>query len=82
MLFSGASVLEIIGSLRNADDDGNESGKKAIGLDKQKTNSARASRFFAHFSAVVARLQRETVCLISRFVEDGNPKQQVSFFFS
>ena len=46
MLFSGASVLEIIGSLRNADDDGNESSKKAIGLDKQKTNFARASHIF------------------------------------
>ena len=46
-----------IGSLRN---DGNENGKKAIGLDKQNNNFARASRFFVHFSAVVARLQRET----------------------
>ena len=34
--------------------------KKAIGLDKQNNNFARASRFFVHFSAVVARLQRET----------------------
>ena len=46
------------GSLRN--DDGNENGKKEIGLDKQNNNFARASRFFLHFSAVVARLQRET----------------------
>ena len=29
-------------------------------LDKQSNNFARASRFFVHFSAVVARLQRET----------------------
>ena len=49
-----------IGSLRNDDGDGNENGKKAIGLDKQNNNFARASRFFVHFSAVVARLQRET----------------------
>ena len=49
-----------IGSLRNDDHDGNENGKKAIGLDKQNNNFARASRFFVHFSAVVARLQRET----------------------
>ena len=34
--------------------------KKAIGLDQQNNNFARASPFFAHFSAVVARLQRET----------------------
>ena len=49
-----------MGSLRNDDDDGNGNGKKARGLDKQNNNFARASRFFVHFSAVVARLQRET----------------------
>ena len=37
-----------------------ENGKKAIGLVKQNNNFARASHFFVHFSAVVARLQRET----------------------
>ena len=37
-----------------------ENGKKAIGLDKQNNNFARASRFVVHFSAVGARLQRET----------------------
>ena len=47
-----------LGSLCNAD--GNENGKKAIGLDKQNNNFARVSRFFVHFSAVVARLQRES----------------------
>ena len=47
------------GELRNNDGDGNENGKKAIGLDTQNNNFARASRFFVHFSAVVARLQRE-----------------------
>ena len=31
-----------------------------FGHDKQNNNFARASRFFEHFSAVVARLQRET----------------------
>ena len=45
---------------RNDDGDGNENGKKAIGLDKQNNNFARASRFFVHFFAVVARLQHET----------------------
>ena len=39
---------------------GNETGKKAIGLDWQKNNFARASRFFVHFLAVIARLQRES----------------------
>ena len=46
--------------LRNDDGDSNENGKKAIGLDKQNNNFAPASRFFVHFSAAVARLQRET----------------------
>ena len=32
--------------------------KKAIGLDWQNNNFARASRFYVHFSAVIARLQR------------------------
>ena len=35
-------------------------GKKAIGLDRQNNNFARASRFFVHFFPVVARLRRET----------------------
>ena len=36
-------------------------GKKVlIGLDWQNNNFARASRFFAHFLAVVARLRHET----------------------
>ena len=48
-----ASTSELIGSLRN--DDGNENSKKAIRLDKHNNNFARATRFFVHFSAVVAR---------------------------
>ena len=48
----------VLGSLRNDYDDGNENGKKATGLDKQKNNFARASRFFVHFSVVIARVQR------------------------
>ena len=34
--------------------------KKTIGLDWQNNNFARASRFFVHFFAFVARLQRES----------------------
>ena len=49
-----------LGSLRNDDDDAKRTTKKAIGLDKQNNNFARASRFVVHFSAVGARLQRET----------------------
>ena len=47
------------GSLSNDEGDNNEHGNKPIGLDWQNNNFARASRFFVHFLAVVARLQRE-----------------------
>ena len=52
---------ELKESLGNDDGNGtgNENGKKAIGLDWQNNNFARASRFFVHFFAVVARPQRE-----------------------
>ena len=42
-----------------SNDDVNENDKKAIGLDGQNNNSARASSFFLHFLAVSARLRRE-----------------------
>ena len=48
------------GSLSNDVGDGNENGKKAIGLDKQNNYFARAARFMVHFFAVNARLRRET----------------------
>ena len=51
--------MDSLGRLSNDDDDGSEKGKKAIGLDWQNNNFARASRFFVHFFAVAARLQRE-----------------------
>ena len=57
---SGGGWVWILGSLRNHYGDGNEYGKKAIDLDKQNNDFARASRFSGHFSAVVGRLQRET----------------------
>ena len=53
-------INQPIGSLHNDDGDGYENGKKAIGLDKQSNNFACASRFFVHFSAVVAWPQCET----------------------
>ena len=49
-----------IGNLSNDESDGHENGKKATGLDWQNKNIGRASRFFAHFFAVVARLRLET----------------------
>ena len=45
---------QILGSLRNDDGEGNENGKK------NSNNFARPSRFFVHFLAVVARLQRKS----------------------
>ena len=53
-------LTNLIGSLSNDDDDGNENGKKAIGLNWQNNNTVRASRFFVHFFAFIARLQRES----------------------
>ena len=47
------------GSLSNDEGDNNENSKKPIGLDWQNDNFARASCFFVHFLAVVARLQRK-----------------------
>ena len=49
-----------LGGLSNDDGDGNENGKKPIGLDQQNNNIARASRFLVHFFTVAARLHRET----------------------
>ena len=48
----------ILGSLSNDDGDVNENGEKAINLDRQNNNFARASRFFVYFFTVVARLRR------------------------
>ena len=48
------------GSLSNDVGDGNENGKKVIGLDKQNNYFARAARFMVHFFAVNAQLRRET----------------------
>ena len=47
----------ILGSLSNHDADGDENGKKAIGLISKTTT---LNAFFVPFFAVVARLQRES----------------------
>ena len=64
----------------NDDGDGNENGKKAIGLDWQNNNFARASRFFCTF---LSRCCTTTTwkCLISRFVEDVNEDNKFLFLF-
>ena len=56
-----------LGSFSNDDGDGNENVKKAMGLDWQNNNFARASRFFVHFYAVAARLERESAHTLLRF---------------
>ena len=53
-------MMLLIWSLSNDDGDVKENGNDAIGLDQQNNNFPRASRFFVHFFAVVARLQRES----------------------
>ena len=58
-LYSDVSKDSIIGSLSNDDADGNENGKKAIGLISKTTTLHVHHAFFVHFFAVVARLQRE-----------------------
>ena len=56
-----ASPKALLGSFSNDDDggDSNDSAKERNGFVKQNNNLARASRFFVHFFAVIARLWRE-----------------------
>ena len=56
---SVSGVIQILGSLSNDDGDVKENGKKAISLDWQNNNFARASHLFVHFFAVAARLRAE-----------------------
>ena len=66
-----------LGSLSNYDGDGSEDGKKAIGLDWQNNNPARASRFFVHFFAINARLQRK----LPNFMFCGGREHKTTIFF-
>ena len=73
-MLSRAGCGKILRSLSKHDVDSNKNGKRAIGLDKQNNDFARASRSFVNFSAVVARLQRETAKfhVLSRTGTKGN----------
>ena len=73
----------LIWSLSNNDDndDVNENGKKAKGLDQQNNNSARAPRFFVHFFAVTARL-KDVKRPNFTFCGGREHKTTTSFFFS
>ena len=50
----GRVIDKQLGTLSNDDGDTKESGEKAIRLDWQNNNFARASLFFVHFFTVVA----------------------------
>ena len=65
-----------VGSFSNDDGDGNENVKKAIGLDWKNKNIVRASRIFAHFFVVTARLRREN----ASFTFYGGRKQGTTNF--
>ena len=54
--------------------------QKGNRLDEQNNNFARASRLFCTFLSRRCAAATWT-CLISRFVEDGNTRQQLSFSF-
>ena len=69
-----------LGSLGNDEDDRNENGTKSIGLDKENNNFARATHFFVHFFAVVARLQRENA-FFHVFSRTGTKDNNLLFLF-
>ena len=75
-------IFERLWSLSNDDTNRNETGNNVIGLNWQNNNSARASRFFVHFSAIVARLQRETACSNFTFCRGREQETTTLLFFS
>ena len=68
-----------IGSSSNDDGNGNKNGRKAIGLDWQNNNFARASHLFAHFLAFVAQLRHEFLISSALFMEVGEHKKRIFF---
>ena len=74
-LFAGV-LRHKLGSLSNDEGDVNENVKKSIDFDWQNNNSVRASRFFVHFFAVTARLQRE-----NNFTFYGRREHKTTSFF-
>ena len=68
------------GSLCNDDGDGNMNGKKAIGLDWQKQQFCTYITLFCSFPCRRCTTMTWN-CLISRFVEDVNRRQQPSVAF-
>ena len=72
--------MTTIGSFSKDDVDGNENGKKALGLDWQNNNFARASRVFVHFLVLVARLRHDLPYFMRQL--DGASKHNIKIFFS
>jgi len=70
-----------IRTLRNDDGNDNKNGRKAIGLDWQNNNFARASHLFVHFLAFVAQLRHEFLISRALFMEVGEHKKRFFFFF-
>ena len=74
-----SSHTVILESLSDNDGGGDEDGKKAIILDWQNDNFACASHFL--YFLCVRSMTTTWKCLISRFVKDGNSRQQLYFSF-
>ena len=81
-IFFTISFLVTIGSLSNDNGDGSENGKKAVGLDRQNNNFARASRFLVHFFAVTTRLYHMKVPNFTFFGGPENSRETFLFFSS
>ena len=62
----------MLGSLSKGNGDGNENGKKAIGLDWKNNNFVRASRFFVHVHFLPSLHDYDVK--VSRFMEDVNKR--------
>ena len=69
----------VIASLHNDDDDGNENGKKEIGLDKQKNNFAPTSRFFFFYISLPS-LHNYNVKLRNFTFCGGREQKKTTFF--
>ena len=79
-LYVSFFIMLIIRSLRDKHGDGNENGKKAIGLDKRKTTTLHVHHAFLYISLL--SLHDHNVKFPNfTFAEDGNKRQQFSFSF-
>ena len=75
------SIDASLGSLSNDEGDGNKNVTKAIGLDQQNNNCARATRVFVPFFSLPSLHDYDVKLPISRFLRDVNTEQQLSIYF-